>query len=356
MEKTKRNHKKLWLIIGIVLAIFVAALLIVPNQLAMAVYRDNFDKRFTTYEPLTWQLEDFDGLLREKHVFPTLQGHQLTGYRYFREGEEAAGVVVLAHGFGGGGHRSYMNIADFFTKNGYTVFAYDATGNDESEGEAVGGLPQGVIDLDYALRYVKESPAFSGLPIMLWGHSWGGYSAGSVLKLHPDVKAAVLVSGFNESLDMLETEGRNIAGDAISFVLPFFEKHEQKTFGDYAAMSVLDGLAATDAKVMIIHSEDDNMIPIEISFDRYFEKFESDDRFTFVRFEDRGHNRVFNSAASFAYIDEYNADANAWQEKVGEITEEMRAQYYETHFDKHRGYELNAELMAQMLAVYKSGK
>ena len=32
-------------------------------------------------------------------------------------------------------------------------------------------------------------------------------------KLHPDVNAAVIVAGFNESLDMLETEGRNIAGD-----------------------------------------------------------------------------------------------------------------------------------------------
>ncbi len=354
MQKNTKKRRIIWLIVGIVLVLLIAAALIVPKQLAMAVYRDNFDKRFTSYEPLTWQIDDFDGLLRDKHTFPSDKGQQLTGYRYYREGVETTGVVVLAHGFGGGGHRSYMNIADYFAQNGYVVFAYDATGNDESEGEAVGGLPQGVIDLDYALRYVKASPDFANLPIMLWGHSWGGYSVGSVLALHPDVKAAVIVAGFNESLDMLETEGRNIAGDAIDFVLPFFSKHEKETFGDYATMSVLDGLGATEAKIMIIHSADDDIIPIEISFDRYLEAYSGNERFTFVRYEDKGHNYVFCSEARFAYAEEYNKEAQAYQAEVGEMTEEMRAAYYETHLDKHRGYELDSDLMAQMLALYNS--
>ena len=66
----------------------------------------------------------------------------------------------MAHGFGGGGHNGYLNVVDYFTKNGYLVFTYDATGNDESEGAAVGGLPQGLIDVDYALRFVKSENAY----------------------------------------------------------------------------------------------------------------------------------------------------------------------------------------------------
>ena len=50
--------------------------------------------------------------------------------------------------------------ADYFTLNGYLVFAYDATGCDKSESDAVGGLPQGVIDLDFALHYVKETEEY----------------------------------------------------------------------------------------------------------------------------------------------------------------------------------------------------
>lgn len=356
MSKLKKPIKILLIILGIIIVLLIAAALILPKPMAMAVYNDNFGKRFTTYEPLAWSIEDFDDLKRDKYTFESDKGQLLTGYRYYKENSEIKGVVVIAHGFGGGGHRSYMNIAEYFASNGYAVFAYDATGNDESEGDAVGGLPQGVIDLDYALRFVKSSEDFSGLPIMLWGHSWGGYSAGSVLQLHPDVKAAVIVAGFNESLDMLESEGRNIAGDAIDYVLPYFAEYEKETFGDYASMSVLDGLGATDADIMILHSEDDEMIPIEASFDRYYEKFSDDERFTFIRYTDKGHNYIFCSDASSEYKEEYNIAADKWLEELGQenLTEELRAEYYEENFDKHRGYELNHELMAQMLELYNN--
>ncbi len=345
--------KIILIIIGIILSLVIVAVLLL-KPVSISIYNDNFNKRFTTYEPLAWNLEDFDGLLREKYTFPSNKGQQLTGYKYYREGQTPKGLVVLAHGFGGGGHRSYMNIIDYFAGSGYLVFAYDATGNDESEGDAVGGLPQGIIDLDYALRFVKSNADFAGLPIVLWGHSWGGYSVGSVTKLHPDIKAAVIVSGFNASMDMLETEGRNIVGNVIDFVLPILEKHEKKVFGEYASMSVLDSLDATDARILFIHSENDDMIPIEISFDRYYEKFSQNDRFSFVRFKDKGHNYVFTSEARFQYVEEYNKKAEEYWVSVGTMTEEMRAAYYKEHFDKQKGYELNSELMAQMLELYNS--
>ena len=80
---------------------------------------------------------------------------KLMGYMY-SSGENQHGIIVIAHGFGGGGHNSYMDCANYFAHHGYYVFAYDATGNDESEDEGVGGLPQGVIDLEYAISFVEE--------------------------------------------------------------------------------------------------------------------------------------------------------------------------------------------------------
>ena len=349
----KKTLKIVLISVGALLILAVVAVLILIKPISMSIYNDNFGKRFTTSEPWAWSIGDFDGLTREKYTFPSDKGQILTGYKYFRNAEAPKGMVVIAHGFGGGGHRSYMNIADYFAGNGYWVFAYDATGNDESEGDAVGGLPQGIIDLDYALRFVKSE--FPNLPIVLWGHSWGGYSVGSVTKLHPDVKAAVIVSGFNESLDMLETEGRNIVGNIIDFVLPIFVKHEKKTFGEYSSMSILESLEATNMPVMFIHSEDDGMIPIEISFDRYFEKFSGNDRFSFVRYKERGHNYIFCSENRRKYVEEYNVGADAYKESMGgQLTEEQAAAYIEEYFDKHKGYELDAELMAQMLELYNN--
>ena len=63
------------------------------------------------------------------------------------------------------------------------------------------------------------------------------------------------------------------------------------------------------------------------------------------------------SDASKDYKEEYNAAANEWLESIGgseNLTEEMRAEYYEENFDKHRGYELDGELMAQMLEFYNN--
>lgn len=350
----KKPLKIVLIVAAVLLVVLLAAGAFLPGYLGRMVYEENFGHRLTSYDPMSWSIDDFDGLQRECCTFPSGNGQLLTGYRYYREGVEARGVVVIAHGFGGGGHRHYMNIADYFAANGYVVFAYDATGNDESEGEAVGGLPQGVIDLDYALRFVKSEPDFAGLPIMLWGHSWGGYSVGSVLALHPDVKAAVIVAGFNTSLDMLECEGRNIAGDAIDFILPALAAHEEKLFGDYAGMSVLDGLAASDAKIMILHSEDDSMIPIGISYDRYYAAYGDDPRFTFIRYENRGHNYLFCDPAREAYVDAYNAEADAYAAEHGPLNDEERAAYYEEHLNLHQLYPLDMELMAQMLALYDS--
>lgn len=348
----KKGLKVVLIIIAVLLVLLLIAALFVPKMIAMHVYNENFNKRFTSYEPMTWNVDDFDGLLGERCTFPSDNGQLLTGYRYYHEDVEPRGVVVIAHGFGGGGHRHYLHIADYFAANGYTVFAYDATGNDESEGDAVGGLPQGVIDLDYALCFVKADPAFAGLPIMLWGHSWGGYSVGSVLALHPDVKAAVIIAGFNSSLDMLETEGRNIAGAAIDFLLPALRTHEEATYGDYAGLSILDGVAATDAQIMFIHGAQDQMIPIVGSFDRYHAAYADDPRFTFLRYEEREHNYIFCDPARQAYVDAFNAEASAYTAVHGELTEEERAAYYEEHLDLHRLYPLDADLMAQMLSLY----
>ncbi len=250
----KKAVKITFIIIGIIILLLVAAGLFAPKLIAKMVYDDNFGGRFETYEPMALEIEDFDGLMRQKYTFQSNEGQNLTGYRYYKDDIEVKAVIVLAHGFGGGGHNSYMHIANYFAENGYAVFAYDATGNDDSEGEAVNGLPQGVIDLDYAIRFVKGNDDFAELPIMLWGHSWGAYSVGSVLSLHSDVKAVVMVSGFDKSVDMLESEGRKMAGDAVEMVLSDMEKIEEEKFGDYAKLNCLDGFAATSASVMIVHS------------------------------------------------------------------------------------------------------
>ena len=181
------------------IVVLMVLLLIIPFSLSAMIYEDNFGDRYETYAPMARSIDEFDGLNVKRHTFTSDQGQKLVGYKYYKTLEYMKGVVVISHGLGGGGHNSYMDVADFFTSNGYVVFAYDATGNDESRVVSIfKGIPQGLIDLDYAIQFVKQTSDFDGLPIMLFGHSWGGYSVGSVLNLHPDWESSCYGCRFQQ--------------------------------------------------------------------------------------------------------------------------------------------------------------
>ena len=96
MTKLKKPVKIILIVLGAILVLLVAAALILPKPLAMSVYNDNFGVRFTTYEPLAWSIDDFDGLRRDRYTFESDKGQLLTGYKYYRDGTDAKGLVVLA--------------------------------------------------------------------------------------------------------------------------------------------------------------------------------------------------------------------------------------------------------------------
>ena len=354
MKKTKSKKKIILIILLCVFAVLIAGLW----AFSVIIYNENFDQRFESYEPIMLYVEDFEGLQRTRYEFPSDKGQMLTGYMY-SSGEAQNGIIIMAHGFGGGGHNSYMDCANYFAHNGYYVFAYDATGNDESEGRGVGGLAQGVIDLNYAISFVEENSAFPDLPVALFGHSWGGYSVCSVLKYHPEVKAVVECSGFNNSSDMFEVQGKEIAGDGIYLMLPFVKLHERILFGEYAANTAADGLAASNAAVMIVHSADDDTVPIEYGYNIFYEKYKDDPRFKFIRLENRGHNYVYNDTA---YLDAFNDGYKKWvgtldyDYKTEDNTERFaadRAEYIHKNLDRSKWCNmLDTELFAGFLSFY----
>ncbi len=340
-------------IVAAAIFLLVAAALFLPKIIASAVYKDNFEQRFETYEPMARSLDEFDGLRVSEYTFKSDKGQKLAGYKYYRDTEQK-GAIVIAHGFGGGGHNSYMDIADYFTSCGSVVFAYDATGNDKSGGEAVGGMPQGVIDLEYALRFVKSTDEFAELPIMLWGHSWGAYSVGSVLKYHPDVKAVIMAAGFDSSADIIGYQGRQIAGDAGEFILPYMLDIEKEKFGEYASASCTEGFESSEARVMLIHSRDDEMIPYGDSFGVFQEKFGGNPRFEFVSLENRGHNYIWYADSVTEYREIFNSEFDEYMESAGGFTPERKAEYLKEHLDKKQRYALDYELMEKMSKFYDS--
>lgn len=287
------------------LAVLLAS---VDWAMAIVAYKDNFDVRFESDEALMLHPDDFEGLQRTRYQFASDQGQLLTGYLY-HAGDGQRGMVVMAHGLGGGGHNSYLDCINHFAQHGYYVFAYDATGNDESEGDSVRGIPQGVIDLDHALTFVEESGDFPDLPIVLFGHSWGGYSVCSVLTYHPEVRAVVECAGFNSSADLFEAQGKKQIGAAIYLMMPFVRLDERLDFGAYATNTALDGFAASDAAVMVVQGSEDVVVPTAYGYDLFADAYADDPRFRFVLLEGKGHN-FFN--VSSPAMDEFVRRYDAW--------------------------------------------
>ena len=352
-----RRSRKILIILLCVILLAVGAW----GVFCVKMYDENFNVRGDSFAPLMLRLEDFDGLACTEYTFPSDRGQKLAGYLY-SAGEDQKGIVVMAHGFGGGGHNSYMDAANYFAQHGWYVFAYDATGTDKSEGDGVGGVPQGVIDLDYAISFVEGDKDLSGLPIVLFGHSWGAYSVCSVLNYHPEVKAVIECCGFNRSSDMFESGGKSQAGDLIYTMTPFVRIYELVKYGKYARNTAMDGFAATDAAVMVVHSADDDVIEIGYGYDKYYAKYKDDPRFTFVRFEDRGHNDILNDPED-TYTDEFNAGFDQWrdaldydyraEENKARFTEE-KAEYITENLDHARwSSRLDEELFDTFLAFYE---
>ncbi len=351
MLKSKKVKRIIIALCIVALVLFIA----LPLGLSIYIYESNFGNRFTTTSWLARSMDEFEGLKTKRYTFKSNKGQQLVGYVYHKDNTNPKGMIIIAHGLGGGGHNSYMDIADYFASNDYLVFAYDVTGNDESEGSAVNGIPQGVIDLDYAVRFIKDTPEYNSLPIMLFGHSWGAYSVGSVLNVHPDVRAAVMIAGFNGSADVIKEQGEKITGTSMRYFMPYISLIERVKFGKYAQYTCMDGFDNSDANIMIIHSSDDNTISYQNQFLLFKESYESNPRFSFISFENRGHDYVYYSDASQVYKDKIYSGFKEYANLAEKgQTDEIKAAYMNKNLDKSMLFDLDLDLMETILRFYNS--
>ncbi len=320
---------------------------------SVLVYEAIFGRRSETEPWMEFHHEDY-GISLDRSDFYEENGTHIAGYKYSKPTKKPKGVVIIAHGFTGGGHNKYMPFIDVFTSNGYRVFSYDAKGNDKSEGKSIGGFPQGVIDLDYAIRHVRKIPEYQGLPIMLFGHSWGAYSVGNVLNVQGDIACAVMVAGFNEGQDMISYRSGQLIGGLSEGIGAYIDIYEKLKFGDKITLkSATEGLKSTKAGIMIIHAKDDTVVPTECGYDKFYEEFKDDPRFEFVLLDSGGHSYPFYSKRAYEYNEYIN---NLYSEylRVNALhnTKQSKATFMEQNLDKKRCFEPDKALMKRIIKMY----
>ena len=197
---------------------------------------------------------DFEGLCYEEYSF--LSGkNRLSARFYYYPCPRKDSLVVFDHGLGHG-HTAYLREIEMLARRGYLVFAYDHTGCMASEGKSVGGFSRSPADLFAAISALKQEEALGGRKILAVGHSWGGFAVLNVGARHPDVTAAVAISGFRSAKAMME--------QSLPFLLRPLKRHvlriEEENNGDCARLDAVKSLKTGGVPTLVIHGDSDPVV------------------------------------------------------------------------------------------------
>lgn len=317
-----------------------------------SVFNENFKRAEISEFSGFYRYEDVaDNYDRETVQFDSGE-NMLTGYIYGKDNNK--GLVVISHGMGGNSE-GYISETMYFVDKGYCVFGFDNTGSGQSEGDSMMGMAQSAIDLDAALTYVESNDKLSSLPVLLYGHSWGGYAVAAVLDSDHDIKAVVSVAGYNTPMGVTIEFSESMLGKPLTYIeYPFIWLNNKLTFGSKANISAVNSINSSDAHVMIIHGTGDDVVKFngasiisnkdEITNPNVVYK-EMDGKLN-------GHNNIFMTEEGEEYLEELNKEYDKLDKQYnGDIPQDIEKDFYDK-IDKHLTSQLSEQFMSDVNDFY----
>ncbi|MEM9419114.1 MAG: alpha/beta fold hydrolase [Planctomycetota bacterium] len=182
-----------------------------------------------------------------------------------RETREPKATVLMLHGFYDWiNRRWYLMWSRMLAEQGYRVVMVDQRGHGRSTGEwATYGVRES-RDMQHVLDELERRDLLTG-PVGIWGVSFGGATAVQLAEIDDRIDAMVLVSTFTSMRDIVPDYGR-----AIGF--KFLSDEQYTKVIDYAGQhanfdpddaDVIGALQRMDIPTLLIHGEDDRLIPIQ---------------------------------------------------------------------------------------------
>lgn len=261
--------------------------------------KEEYDKKYFKREDDNHLLKyfrpsDFNDLSHKPISFKSNLGQKLNGYIFYNDNlKNYKNMIVFLHG-AGGGYLSYMKEIYTLVKGGYLVFTYDYTATFSSEGEKLIGFSQPLIDLKYALEYIKCDPFFSKLDIYLMGHSWGAFCALNALNYkEPIIKKVVALAPITSVREVFNS---NIKGLKKYLITPILMKYEYEKFGDVAYFNAFDAMDS-DVDILVVTSLDDPLVNAKQNTLK-LKKYNKKDNHHFLLVNNRLHNPNYTKDAA----------------------------------------------------------
>ena len=273
----------LWLLIPLALVVFVVAF---THREYCKVFRMRGKEATGFYD---FFLSRYPALKVQPFSCPSGQ-EQLVGIQ-FSYTDEPKALLVMVHGYGWN-MEDYFPQAEFFARAGFWVILFDGMGIGRSTGENIHGLPQHMLDAAAILDYVAADAALSALPLLLYGHSWGGYAADAVFCCKPyPARAVVSVSAYHEPLAVMAATLRDKYGSFLSRILILPPAMFQRmSFGRAAGFSAARGLSLAKCPVLVVHSKEDGVVPLAENYRKIFDAHQGKPNFRFLVLEGSNHN------------------------------------------------------------------
>lgn len=226
---------------------------------------------------------------QRQEIFFSGTAGTLRGFLFSYPDVQPKGLIVFFHGYGMS-HADYLPECEYFCRRGYQVLSFDGAGTGISDGMLL-GLPQHILDLQACLRHIQRQPALSALPLLLYGHSWGGYAADCIGALEPfPIRGIVSAAGFYGSLSALAPYTRRHFGPLAPLPLLGIRLYQRLRFGKLAGITAARGLSRQTCPVLIAQSDDDRILPYQKNYMALYRRFHDDPRFTFLPLTGHDHN------------------------------------------------------------------
>lgn len=268
--------------------------------------------------------KNFDNLNALPVSFKSDKQQTLNGFLYSSAKVDAyKGLIVFSHGMGAG-HLAYTTEINYFAQKGYIVLAYDNTGTCASEGEKIKGFAQGIIDLKYALDFVKTRDDLKDLSVLLVGHSWGAYSVSNVSALNPsvEIKGIVAFSPFNSMNKLIRDIAKQKTKANLSILSPFFDIINFVRFGKAGNLRTCDSINSNSIPTLIMHGGNDMQVTLKNSPVGKKHKIQDNPNARTVLYDSKYHNVYLAKEA-----EQYLNDTFAKIESLGKNSPEAYEVY-----------------------------
>lgn len=335
-------------------------LLAVLQGISVSIYRKNFFQRCTREVPF-WQSKhtEFPELKRIRAEFKNDSGVIFRGYFYYKGAmkkpvPEGKGIIVLANGYLQS-HQDYMIDIAYLAEQGFVVFGFDHMGSYESDGERMMGIDQAVIDLKGAISYVEEVTG-GEQEIYLYGHSMGAYAGAVVLNDSAAIKKAVLRSGFFSPSLMIYDALSAAFGKPTAVLIPFIFLYRLFLFRGILCKRAVRGIRTTKAQVLILHSEDDTVVPQAHSLYGRRKHFQRKENIMTRLYYGKGHDIARTSNAMRYYFEKERERLQLIEQYGGENhLPKSEIKRYEESIDRKRANEYDYEILGTIADFFQNG-